>query len=95
MEQDLSDYFDFSDDKDLEEHPIAQKIFNIAQSNGVKLNDINSLIKIIEQVDSDKLSDPKAIIMLVSVVEKLILINKIFLNNKKDNYSEDFKSIDL
>lgn len=65
--------------KDLEEHPLAEKIFNLARDRGIELNNYESLKKIIDQIDSEKLSDPKSIIVLAEIIERLINLNNIYV----------------
>lgn len=63
-------------EEELSNHPLAQRVFTIARNRGVELNDYSSLVKIIEQLDNEALADPKTIILLADLVERLMVWNR-------------------
>lgn len=79
MENLQNDFIGIDLQKNLEDHPLAEKIFNLARDRGVELKDYESLKKIINQIDSDKVSDPKSIIVLAELIERLINLNNIYI----------------
>ena len=81
---------DFS--KNLQDHPLAEKIYNLAKDRGIDLRDYDSLKRIIDQVDTDQLSDPKAVIVIAELIERLINLNNIYIaynESHSDDNTED------
>lgn len=80
---DYNDFDNYIKDlrSDLKDHPLAEKVFDYANSKGIIIEDFSTLIKIVEQLDNENLSDPKTIIIASEIIQSLLKLNRAYIEN--------------